>query len=482
MEANAANQNRTVAECILNILENYEHYGGCNAYSMLALRAEFAVYIPFTHPEFHRHFSAFTIQAVEIDRRHNRWCYPIGGPVPPQDIPIENQIPYIYPPFPPNGDPPQTPHMGNQQPERRQQQQQLGDQQRQQQGNGQANPEGLQLGGRYPQEVEKEGDQRRVAENANGDHAPANFPSALVWDLLQYNYIELEKINAGVVPDSSEHVHKSTNKDAASKIKPRQFTESGEWRNALSILFLQHSLQQLCCLKNTPDTSSRWRLFSHVGETGATSYDMMQKCAKSLLPAATSPLRISTAENSIMLKPWLGRKETVDGANSPNSYGRFKGAPLDLRFVLHQRSLDCPDHPEMDSNSKIRVTFQKINRSAGDGTSTNARIRRHAAGFMASAMFWGATNLTNDASTPSKPSGAPQGLLFDAACFKDDILREMADRDYGSRKFKRGYEWEWPGAAGYSNVIDSSLWASPLDKPPPLSSDKKAAYALKHFS
>ncbi|EGG06640.1 uncharacterized protein MELLADRAFT_71897 [Melampsora larici-populina 98AG31] len=57
----------------------------------------------------------------------------------------------------------------------------------------------------------------------------------------------------------------------------------------------------------------------------------------------------------------------------------------------------------------------------------------------------------------------------------------MADREYGTRKFKRGYEWEWPGATGYSNAIDSSLWASPLDEPPPLSVDTKAAFALKQY-
>ncbi|EGG10177.1 uncharacterized protein MELLADRAFT_60668 [Melampsora larici-populina 98AG31] len=76
---------------------------------------------------------------------------------------------------------------------------------------------------------------REKSENIE-KNIPPDFPGTLVWDLLEYNYIELEKINAGVVPNSSEQVHKATDKEAAGKIKPRPFTESGEWRNTLSIL------------------------------------------------------------------------------------------------------------------------------------------------------------------------------------------------------------------------------------------------------
>ncbi|EGG09206.1 uncharacterized protein MELLADRAFT_104516 [Melampsora larici-populina 98AG31] len=71
---------------------------------------------------------------------------------------------------------------------------------------------------------------------------PHKFPNALVWDLLQYNYIKLEKINAGVIPNVTNHVSKSKDKDAAAKIKPKPFTESGEWRESLSILWKALSL------------------------------------------------------------------------------------------------------------------------------------------------------------------------------------------------------------------------------------------------
>ncbi|KAH9807502.1 hypothetical protein DFH28DRAFT_841269, partial [Melampsora americana] len=52
----------------------------------------------------------------------------------------------------------------------------------------------------------------------------------------------------------------------------------------------------------------------------------------------------------------------------------------------------------------------------------------------------------------------------------------------GVRKYKRGYEWDWTCAKGYSNAIDHSLTAMPLDHPPSLEDDPCAKYALSQYS
>lgn len=99
-----------------------------------------------------------------------------------------------------------------------------------------------------------------------------------------------------------------------------------------------------------------------------------------------------------------------------------------------------------------------------------------------SATLLAATSLTSASPTQSDQPAAPsRGADPNASTFKDDILRELFDRDYGTRKFKRGYEWAWPTASGYSNAVDSSLTAEPLDDPPPLESDPSAAYALRQY-
>ncbi|EGF98364.1 uncharacterized protein MELLADRAFT_95712 [Melampsora larici-populina 98AG31] len=130
---------------------------------------------------------------------------------------------------------------------------------------------------------------------------------------------------------------------------------------------------------------------------------------------------------------------------------------------------------KLNSKSSLRRACRAIRLFAEAGISTNALTRRNVAGFMTSATLWGVTN-------PISESTIPNDLSFDATKFKEDLVREMTERDYGTQSFKRGYKWEWPGAKGYSNTIDSSLTAEPLDAPPPLSDDPKAAYALKQYS
>ncbi|KAH9815843.1 hypothetical protein DFH28DRAFT_892300 [Melampsora americana] len=63
-----------------------------------------------------------------------------------------------------------------------------------------------------------------------------NFPDALVQDLLQYKFIDLEKINAGPNTPNFSIASKSKEGDPAGKIKPKPFREATEWRDAVSYL------------------------------------------------------------------------------------------------------------------------------------------------------------------------------------------------------------------------------------------------------
>ncbi|KAH9807536.1 hypothetical protein DFH28DRAFT_1147684 [Melampsora americana] len=63
-----------------------------------------------------------------------------------------------------------------------------------------------------------------------------DFPDALVRDLLQYKFIDLEKINAGPSACKFDIYSKSKDSDPSSKIKPRPFKEATEWRDAVTLL------------------------------------------------------------------------------------------------------------------------------------------------------------------------------------------------------------------------------------------------------
>lgn len=63
-----------------------------------------------------------------------------------------------------------------------------------------------------------------------------DFPDALVRDLLQYKFINLEKINAGPNACKFDIYSKAKDSDPAAKIKPQAFKEATEWRDAVTLL------------------------------------------------------------------------------------------------------------------------------------------------------------------------------------------------------------------------------------------------------
>lgn len=287
-----ANHNRDVAASLQAPMDAYEAEGGSNMFNMVSLRGSFAQTIPFSHPQFQRHFSMFATEAVARDFRAHQFVYPIGGQPPDPNIPIQDTVPYIIPL-----------HLL--------QNVQINDNrmEREVEGGAQLAREEDQ---RRPEEIEREGGER--AENRSGgvntrgrkrnlgdeedsssdkssrrpttSHGTSHvfsfiksantedrplppealeisklvleyrsndlnaavlafcwnsgkhhdFPDALVRDLLQYKFINLKKINAGPVACKFDIFARSKDSDPASKIKPKPFKEATEWRDAISLL------------------------------------------------------------------------------------------------------------------------------------------------------------------------------------------------------------------------------------------------------
>lgn len=97
MAAIRANQNRDVTKGLQTLLQAYDAGGGSSMYAMATIREEFAKWIPYEHEHFLRHFSMFATEAIALDLRANRFCYPIGGLPPDPNVPIRDTVPYIIP-------------------------------------------------------------------------------------------------------------------------------------------------------------------------------------------------------------------------------------------------------------------------------------------------------------------------------------------------------------------------------------------------
>ncbi|EGG08547.1 uncharacterized protein MELLADRAFT_104988 [Melampsora larici-populina 98AG31] len=303
MAENWVNQNRDVTEGLQALLKEYDEGGGSGAYEMATLRAAFANWIPFDHEFFHRHFSMFATEAVAMDLRANRFCYPIGGIPPDPSVPIGDTPPYIQP----------TQLLQNVQ--------HFGERNRQggQEGEGEVERREGEGGGDQRERNEerredrnnesreenrrRKRDRRSREDNSSSDESQSgtqknknhvwsfiknknnedqplpqealdmnklikeyrdnnlfdavfnfvwysgkshNFPDALVQDLLQYKFIDLEKINAGPITPNFSLASRSKDSDPAAKIKPKPFVEATEWRDAVFYLVESLSLAFGC--------------------------------------------------------------------------------------------------------------------------------------------------------------------------------------------------------------------------------------------
>lgn len=131
--------------------------------------------------------------------------------------------------------------------------------------------------------------------------------------------------------------------------------------------------------------------------------------------------------------------------------------------------------------SRILEGYRLINRFVVDGTSTNAKMMGSVIGSTICVTTSDATKITDV--SPTQPDNHPQTKLPDniESLTKEWLSRELTSNEIGVRKYKRGYEWDWTKATGYSNAIDSSLYAAPLDLPPPIESNTRAKYALRQY-
>ncbi|KAH9807501.1 hypothetical protein DFH28DRAFT_915102 [Melampsora americana] len=296
-----ANENRDVAAALRALLQAYDAGGGSNAFSMHVLRQQFANHIPFTDENFHRHFSMFATEAVAMDLRANRFCYKIGGHPPDISIPIEDTEPYILPTqlfqqeeqVQPDGrrdgrseqadnaefraDEDGLSSRGGDE-RRRNKRKNQGDRDRESPSSSdselsyRAKPRNNHvfsftkkkkvLAVPLPQEAQDINKLIKEYRDNNIHDAvldfcwesgkDPDFPDALVQDLLQYKFIDLEKINAGPNTQNFSITSKSKDSDPASKIKPKPFKEATEWRDAVHLL-----VETLCLAFDCAESSFR---------------------------------------------------------------------------------------------------------------------------------------------------------------------------------------------------------------------------------
>lgn len=289
-----ANHNRDVAASLQSLMDAYEVGGGSNQFNMVSLRGSFAQIIPYEHPNFNRFFSSFATEAVAKDFRANRFVYPIGGMPPDPALPIQDTVPYIYPiqfftdynqeenqrrgdgeenrppgPDMPEGDPRREGERGGAEGSQRDEAPRAGEERRQRKekrpadvissedesgsdNNSSDTPHVFSFIKSakiddQPLSAEARAITKLVLEYKTKDLNAAvlafcwrsgkhdDFPDALVRDLLQYKFIDLEKINAGPSACKSDPYSKKDN-DPASKIKPKPFKEATEWRDVVSLL------------------------------------------------------------------------------------------------------------------------------------------------------------------------------------------------------------------------------------------------------
>lgn len=289
-----ANLNRDVAAALQNLLEAYDSGGGSTTYNMVSLRGSFAQTIQYEDPNFQRHFSLFATEAVARDFRANRFVHPIGGHPPDPAIPIRDSIPYIYPihllqnpanMLQPDREEGEGREVEGGEADRNRQEEREGEEgegegraerredrregtNKRQLGDDNSNSSDedvMEIGSKEtsshiftfvktantedkPLPIEAQKITKLVLEYRTNDLNAAvlvfcwksgkhhDFPDALVRDLLQYKFIDLEKINAGPNACKFDIYSKAKDSDPASKIKPKAFKEATEWRDAVTLL------------------------------------------------------------------------------------------------------------------------------------------------------------------------------------------------------------------------------------------------------
>ncbi|KAH9820730.1 hypothetical protein DFH28DRAFT_884268 [Melampsora americana] len=97
---NAFNQDQRISNRIVNLYNQYIEEGGSTRISMWQLREEFSRIIPYDNPWFHSHFSVLARDAIANDFENGRPVYPIGGDPPPVHVHIRDTAPWIVPPPP----------------------------------------------------------------------------------------------------------------------------------------------------------------------------------------------------------------------------------------------------------------------------------------------------------------------------------------------------------------------------------------------
>lgn len=195
--------------------------------------------------------------------------------------------------------------------------------------------------------------------------------------------------------------------------------------------------------------------------------------------------RIVQAMSYLISNTWLWQVKTITEQRLISTYILRDLCNTHPRLELHTREEDQRRRSKLILRGRGRLRIPSISRSTNSyaevGTSKNVNWVMAVIGFTTCATTSTATSHTNASLTQTESRGLSDSHLDIDSHTKEWLSRDLTTEDFGVRKYKRGFEWDWTNAIGYSNAIDSSLLAAPLDSPPSLDDDPCAKYALSQY-
>ncbi|KAH9812224.1 hypothetical protein DFH28DRAFT_1223385 [Melampsora americana] len=263
---------------------------------------------------------------------------------------------------------------------------------------------------------------------------PIHFPNSLIKDLLQFKFIDMEKMLQEISADDTDRnkilEFDPNSKKLESKAKQikRRFKSVGEWRKVTEAY--NTALQM--AFPGAEESFEKY--FEHLKQSEYTYETWGDWSRVSWLPSKAKTPTSKINKERVLLNTATTTKSPTNKTQTPE----------------HTARTDFPGHHGQGrSNRNQRRSKTK---SAGTGTSTDAPLL-------------------------IVPEFITAVISLDVLEHIEELIttpQEVAAK----RKYKRGLEWDWTTPEGFSAAIESSLTAEPFPDPPPLTSDPAAAYAI----
>ncbi|KAH9809338.1 hypothetical protein DFH28DRAFT_905376 [Melampsora americana] len=282
---------------------------------------------------------------------------------------------------------------------------------------------------------------------------PDRWPTSQSKDLLSYNYVDLEKVNAEVFgkPGSAKSIKINDSKDLEfeDKIRGTPINNVVHWLELIGIL------RQAYSAAFPPAKEAFEKYFDHiVKQAGKASRGIHWKDVRDY----DAEMRMEFSRNSwISFGDWM--HEELDGIKSKHLFSKTSRLYDDTKTAEPNYNYAKPATKKTSSSSSWSKPKRK----------SPAKQPRSRIDFP----------YTIKDSSRNQTMTATENISY-ATKWDAMPLIEESSRTHrvNSRKFLRGLEIE-EEAAHFSASVDSSITADPLPDAPPLSEDPMAARALR---